>query len=247
MIVAGYSMGSIVAQRVWRQHPEQGRRAWCSARPPTGSGSTPRERVFFTGHGASRCSAPAASPGRVRRCTRRASGRRGARPRARPTSTTGRCASSAAPARGRSARRVAALGRHHSRPWLVADRRPDRGRGHHQDRVIPPARQLALARRIPGATIHDIDAGHAAACWSRRGSCRRSSRRSPPSTRGAATSRCADRSRVARSPHHFDGRALRAFSDRRRLACVDAALSSPAPRGSAAPGRRRPASTRGRR
>ena len=29
------------------------------------------------------------------------------------------------------------------------------------DKVIPAARQLALARRIPGATIHDIDAGHA--------------------------------------------------------------------------------------
>jgi hypothetical protein len=28
--------------------------------------------------------------------------------------------------------------------------------------VIRPARQLAVARVIPGATIHDIDAGHAA-------------------------------------------------------------------------------------
>ena len=27
--------------------------------------------------------------------------------------------------------------------------------------MIPPARQLALARLIPGATIHDIPAGHA--------------------------------------------------------------------------------------
>ena len=30
------------------------------------------------------------------------------------------------------------------------------------DRVIAAARQLAVARAIPGATIHDIDAGHAA-------------------------------------------------------------------------------------
>ena len=29
------------------------------------------------------------------------------------------------------------------------------------DRVIAPSRQLALARAIPGATIHDIEAGHA--------------------------------------------------------------------------------------
>ena len=31
-----------------------------------------------------------------------------------------------------------------------------------RDHVIQPARQLAVARVIPGATIHDIDAGHAA-------------------------------------------------------------------------------------
>ena len=30
------------------------------------------------------------------------------------------------------------------------------------DHVIPPARQRSLARAIPGATVHDIDAGHAA-------------------------------------------------------------------------------------
>ena len=35
------------------------------------------------------------------------------------------------------------------------------GRDRH-DHVIAPARQLAVARAIPGATIHDIDAGHAA-------------------------------------------------------------------------------------
>ena len=28
--------------------------------------------------------------------------------------------------------------------------------------MIPVAHQLDVARRIPGATIHDIDAGHAA-------------------------------------------------------------------------------------
>ena len=30
-----------------------------------------------------------------------------------------------------------------------------------RDKVLPPANQIALARRIPGATIHPIDAGHA--------------------------------------------------------------------------------------
>jgi hypothetical protein len=31
-----------------------------------------------------------------------------------------------------------------------------------RDHVIRPDRQLSLARAIPGATIHDIDTGHAA-------------------------------------------------------------------------------------
>ena len=29
------------------------------------------------------------------------------------------------------------------------------------DHVIPPSRQVALARAIPGATMHEVDAGHA--------------------------------------------------------------------------------------
>ena len=49
-----------------------------------------------------------------------------------------------------------------------------------RDRVVPPGRQLKLARAIPGATVHHVDAGHGAcinapqlfaralleACWS---------------------------------------------------------------------------------
>jgi pimeloyl-ACP methyl ester carboxylesterase len=48
------------------------------------------------------------------------------------------------------------------------------------DRIVPPGRQLALARAVPGATVHEVDAGHGAcitapqlfaaallqACWS---------------------------------------------------------------------------------
>ncbi len=31
-----------------------------------------------------------------------------------------------------------------------------------QDRIVPPGRQLQLARAIPGASVHEIDAGHGA-------------------------------------------------------------------------------------
>ena len=49
-----------------------------------------------------------------------------------------------------------------------------------RDRIVPPGRQLKLARAIPGASVHEVDAGHGAcvnapqlfapalleACWS---------------------------------------------------------------------------------
>ena len=57
---------------------------------------------------------------------------------------------------------LAALGRHHSRPWLGRIDVPTAVVVGTADRVIAAARQLSLARAIPGATIHDIDAGHAA-------------------------------------------------------------------------------------
>ena len=56
---------------------------------------------------------------------------------------------------------VSALGRHHSRPWLSQIDVPTAVVVTTKDRVIPVAHQIDLARRIPGATIHDIDAGHA--------------------------------------------------------------------------------------
>ena len=57
---------------------------------------------------------------------------------------------------------IAALGRHHSRPWLGQIDVPTAVVINRKDHVIVPSRQLALARAIPGATIHDIDTGHAA-------------------------------------------------------------------------------------
>jgi 3-oxoadipate enol-lactonase len=56
---------------------------------------------------------------------------------------------------------VAVLGRHHTRPWLARIDVPTAVVVTQHDRVIPAARQHALARRIPGATVHDIPAGHA--------------------------------------------------------------------------------------
>ena len=57
---------------------------------------------------------------------------------------------------------LTALGRHHSRPWLGRVDVPTAVVVTNRDRVVPARRQLALARSVPGATVHDIDAGHAA-------------------------------------------------------------------------------------
>ena len=133
---------------------------WCCAPPPTGSGGR-RPSGCSTRAWSSRWSAPAASPGRVRRCARRATA-------AEALDLTPADIHDWALREFRSTspwavgQAVAALGRHHSRPWLSAGStsRP-RSWSPTTDRVIPPERQLDLARRIPGATIHDIDAGHA--------------------------------------------------------------------------------------
>jgi pimeloyl-ACP methyl ester carboxylesterase len=56
---------------------------------------------------------------------------------------------------------LAALGGHHSRPWIVKIDVPTAVVVGTKDRVIEPERQFSLARAIPGATVHDVDAGHA--------------------------------------------------------------------------------------
>jgi 3-oxoadipate enol-lactonase len=56
---------------------------------------------------------------------------------------------------------VAALGRHHSTPWLRRIDVPTAVVVMGRDRVIPAERQRALAGRIPAATTHEVDTGHA--------------------------------------------------------------------------------------
>ena len=55
---------------------------------------------------------------------------------------------------------VAALGRHHSTPWLAQIDVPTAVVVTAKDRVIPPERQRSIAAHIPGATAHEADCGH---------------------------------------------------------------------------------------
>jgi 3-oxoadipate enol-lactonase len=156
VILAGLSMGSIVAQRVWRQHPDAiGGLVLCAT---TGRfRSTVAERTFHTSMGL--------AMGATRGLSRSRTATRAARTalELRPTDIHGWALAefrSTSPwAVGQA---VAALGRHHSRPWLDRIDVPTAVVVTLKDRVLPPANQIALARRIPGATIHDIPAGHAA-------------------------------------------------------------------------------------
>ena len=59
------------------------------------------------------------------------------------------------------AQAVAALGRHHSTPWLSRIDVPTAVVIPSYDHVIPAERQRRLAGLIPGATIHEADCGHA--------------------------------------------------------------------------------------
>ncbi|MFC7494895.1 MULTISPECIES: alpha/beta fold hydrolase [unclassified Nocardioides] len=159
VIVAGYSMGSVVAQRVWRQHPELVAGLVLCATTDRFRG-TVAERTFHSALGA--------AMGATRGLSRSRTAVRAARVAARglDLGTTDLHDWAFAEFRSTSpwavGQAVAALGRHHSRPWLSRIDVPTAVVVTQRDHVLPASNQLTLARRIPGATIHDVDAGHAA-------------------------------------------------------------------------------------
>jgi pimeloyl-ACP methyl ester carboxylesterase len=158
VIVAGYSMGSVVAQRVWRQHPDKVSGLVLCATTDRFR-STLSERVFHQGletsmhglRGLSRSrSVRAAARGTARVLDpQRADIHDWALSELRKTSPW---------AVGQA---VAALGRHHSTPWLGSIDVPTGVVVTGRDRVIPAARQRGLAARIPAATVHEVPVGHA--------------------------------------------------------------------------------------
>ncbi len=149
-IIAGFSMGSLIAQRVWRQHPDRvGGLVLCASTDQFQTNTT--ERLFHRAMGMS-----LGSP-------RRRTPVKGATPRSvDPRDDIHRWAlaefkSTRPAAVGRA---VAAIGSHHTKPWIREIDVPTAVVVPLRDKAIPPARQMAMARRIPGATIHEVDAGH---------------------------------------------------------------------------------------
>jgi 3-oxoadipate enol-lactonase len=156
-IVAGYSMGSIVAQRCWRQHPQRFGGLVLAATTDhfrtTGS-----ERVFHQtmelGMGAFRTLSRSKSVNVAAKAATEVL--------LDPSDThqwalaEWRSTSSWAVAQA-----VASLGRHHSTPWLHQIDIPTAVVVTTKDRVISPERQRVIAATIPGATVHTADCGHA--------------------------------------------------------------------------------------
>jgi 3-oxoadipate enol-lactonase len=158
VIVVGYSMGSIIAQRLWRQHPHLVSGLVLGATTDRFRNS-PQEMVFFH--------TMALSMGALRGLSHSRTAMAAARAAARMLDIDNpddlhdwalaefRCTSPWAVAQA-----VAALGRHHSTPWLRRIDVPSAVVVMTKDRVIPADRQRALASRIPGATTHEADTGH---------------------------------------------------------------------------------------
>jgi pimeloyl-ACP methyl ester carboxylesterase len=157
-LIAGYSMGSVVAQRVWRQHPDVVGGLLLAATTDHFR-TNGRERVFHAGMEMAMGLSATLSKSQVIRHAGaltvealdddQSDTARWAMNQWRSTSpwTIGQA--------------VASLGRHHSTPWLPSIDVPTGVVVTTRDRVLPPSRQREVAALIPGATVHEADCGHA--------------------------------------------------------------------------------------
>lgn len=157
-IVAGYSMGSVVAQRVWRQHPDVVGGLVLAATTDHFR-TNGRERAFHSGMEVAMGSLRTLSKSRtVRWATRSTAEALDIGPTDMGSWALNEWRSTSPWA---VAQAVAALGRHHSTPWLTRVDVPTAFVIPAKDRVIPVERQRRLAGRVPGATTHEAPCGHA--------------------------------------------------------------------------------------
>ncbi|HET6153544.1 MAG TPA: alpha/beta hydrolase [Marmoricola sp.] len=156
-IVAGYSMGSIVAQRCWRQHPKRfGGLVLAASTDHFRTNGT--ERLFH--------SSMELSMGALRTLSRSRSLSVATKATTEvlldPTDThqwaLAEWRSTSSWAVGQA---VASLGRHHSTPWLHDIDIPTAVVVTTKDKVLSPERQRLIAATIPGATVHEAACGHA--------------------------------------------------------------------------------------
>jgi len=156
-IVVGYSMGGTVAQLLWRNHPQAVSGLVLCATARTFAVSAP-ERAGAAAI-ASLAVASRATPGIARRAlAERVIGTRTDRRSidAWVTNEMHRNDWTSVLEAGN------ALGRFDSRSWIGSVDVPTAVVATMGDRLVSPARQIALARSVPGATLHPVQADHSA-------------------------------------------------------------------------------------
>jgi len=157
-IVVGYSMGSVVAQMTWYRHPDLvDGLVLCASTDRFRHNST--ERFFHFGMGMTMAGLRGFAHARSEVMTARAEHR--------PDDGTVADLYEWALAEFRSTspwavgQALAKLGRFSSRRWIGDVDVPSAVVVTAKDRAIPADRQRALASTIPGATMHEVDGGHA--------------------------------------------------------------------------------------
>jgi 3-oxoadipate enol-lactonase len=151
-VAVGYSMGSLVAQLAWRRHPQRlaGTVLCASTTRFTGSRNDPAAlRVVSAGLAAAAAKRRAHAVRAVRAQPPHSEHSRWAFAQFRSTPGSG------------VAGAVAAISRFDSSAWIGGMDVPTAVVVTGRDRLIPPARQHALARLIPHAAVYEVDAGHA--------------------------------------------------------------------------------------
>jgi pimeloyl-ACP methyl ester carboxylesterase len=150
-VVAGYSMGSLVAQLAWRQHPDR------VAGAVFGASTT----KFYRG-----ASEPKGLDVVANRLSQLAERRMHAAPAGDPaTKTVGDNRWALAQLRSTSSAEItgagAVISRFDSSAWIHQMDVPTSVVLTLRDRAIPPEHQRRLARALPQSTTYEIDAGHA--------------------------------------------------------------------------------------
>jgi 3-oxoadipate enol-lactonase len=148
-VCAGYSMGTLVSQVAWHRHPDRVTGLVLCA-GTTHFAASPR-RADTVRRVGTRIAATAARQQRlaIAALDQTADDRWAWRQ-----------------FRATSGREVTAVGtvlaQFDSRPWIGEVNVPSAVVVTTKDHLVPPARQRELARAIPGATVYDVEAGHAA-------------------------------------------------------------------------------------
>jgi 3-oxoadipate enol-lactonase len=161
VVVAGYSMGSVVAQLTWYRHPDLVDGLVLAASTSDFRARSP-ERIFHAGMGMTMAGLRTYAFSRSEAMAARAQ-----RLAADSGPVTDLHAWALAEFRSTSpwavGQALGKLGRFSSRDWIGDVDVPSAVVVTSKDRAIPADRQRALAMSIPAATMHEVEGGHASA------------------------------------------------------------------------------------